>query len=295
MKIDIISLFPEFFSAFFDHSIIKRAIAANRLTMSVTNPRDFAHNKHNQVDDTMYGGGAGMLMMAPPIFEAVESVTQEEEVWTQEEEIRRRVIFLGPAGVPFTQEKARELATYDQLVLVCGHYEGVDYRVEEHLVDETISIGDYVLTGGELPAMVVADAVARMIPGVLGAASGAVEDSFYRPMLEGPQYTKPQVYRDWEVPEVLRSGHHKHIADWRLQEAVKRTIACRPDLLARAMSTEELAALQAVLGDTEKAERLVRLLCENAKTAKKLELGEEAVRRMLSPADGSDEKGIKKG
>lgn len=288
MKIDIISLFPEFFSAFFDHSIIKRAIAANRLTMSVTNPRDFAHNKHNQVDDTMYGGGAGMLMMAPPIFEAVESVTQEKEV-------RRRVIFLGPAGVPFTQEKARELATYDQLILVCGHYEGVDYRVEEHLVDETISIGDYVLTGGELPAMVVADAVARMIPGVLGAASGAVEDSFYRPMLEGPQYTKPQVYRDWEVPEVLRSGHHKHIADWRLQEAVKRTIVCRPDLLARAMSTEEMAALQAVLGDKEKAERLVRLLRENAKMAKKLELGEEAVRRMLSPADGSDEEGIKKG
>lgn len=288
MKIDIISLFPEFFSAFFDHSIIKRAIAANRLTMSVTNPRDFAHNKHNQVDDTMYGGGAGMLMMAPPIFEAVESVTQEKEV-------RRRVIFLGPAGVPFTQEKARELATYDQLILVCGHYEGVDYRVEENLVDETISIGDYVLTGGELPAMVVADAVARMIPGVLGAASGAVEDSFYRPMLEGPQYTKPQVYRDWEVPEVLRSGHHKHIADWRLQEAVKRTIVCRPDLLARAMSTEEMAALQAVLGDKEKAERLVLLLRENAKMAKKLELGEEAVRRMLSPADGSDEEGIKKG
>lgn len=288
MKIDIISLFPEFFSAFFDHSIIKRAIAANRLTMSVTNPRDFTHNKHNQVDDTMYGGGAGMLMMAPPIFEAVESVTQEKEV-------RRRVIFLGPAGVPFTQEKARELATYDQLILVCGHYEGVDYRVEENLVDETISIGDYVLTGGELPAMVVADAVARMIPGVLGAASGAVEDSFYRPMLEGPQYTKPQVYRDWEVPEVLRSGHHKHIADWRLQEAVKRTIVCRPDLLARAMSTEEMAALQAVLGDKEKAERLVRLLRENAKMAKKLELGEEAVRRMLSPADGSDEEGIKKG
>lgn len=288
MKIDIISLFPEFFSAFFDHSIIKRAIAANRLTMSVTNPRDFAHNKHNQVDDTMYGGGAGMLMMAPPIFEAVESVTQEKEV-------RRRVIFLGPAGVPFTQEKARQLATYDQLILVCGHYEGVDYRVEENLVDETISIGDYVLTGGELPAMVVADAVARMIPGVLGAASGAAEDSFYRPMLEGPQYTKPQVYRDWEVPEVLRSGHHKHIADWRLQEAVKRTIVCRPDLLARAMSTEEMAALQAVLGDKEKAERLVRLLRENAKMAKKLELGEEAVRRMLSPADGSDEEGIKKG
>ena len=125
------------------------------------------------------------------------------------ESIRRRVIFMGPTGQPFTQEKARELATYDQLVLICGHYEGVDYRVEEHLVDETISIGDYVLTGGELPAMVVADAVARMIPGVLGAASGAQEDSFYEPLLECPQYTKPPEFRGWTVPDVLRSGHHK--------------------------------------------------------------------------------------
>ena len=239
MNIDIISLFPEFFDAFFTHSIIKRAIEAERLTMKVTNPRDFSHNKHNQVDDTPYGGGAGMLMMAPPIFEAVESVTQEPN-------INRRVIFLGPAGERFTQEKARQLATYDQIVLVCGHYDGVDYRVEEYLVDETISIGDFVLTGGELPAMVVADAVARMIPGVLGAATGAVEDSFYRPVLECPQYTKPPEFRGMEVPAILRSGHHANIAKWRLQESLKRTQRLRPDLLDRELTKEERKALKEI-------------------------------------------------
>ena len=239
MNIDIISLFPEFFDAFFRHSIIKRAIEAERLTMKVTNPRDFSHNKHNQVDDTPYGGGAGMLMMAPPIFEAVESVTQEPN-------INRRVIFLGPAGERFTQEKARQLATYDQIVLVCGHYEGVDYRVEEHLVDETISIGDFVLTGWELPAMVVSDAVARMIPGVLGAATGAVEDSFYRPVLECPQYTKPPEFRGMEVPAILRSGHHANIAKWRLQESLKRTQRLRPDLLDRELTKEERKALKEI-------------------------------------------------
>ena len=239
MNIDIISLFPEFFDAFFRHSIIKRAIEAERLTMKVTNPRDFSHNKHNQVDDTPYGGGAGMLMMAPPIFEAVESVTQEPN-------INRRVIFLGPAGERFTQEKARQLATYDQIVLVCGHYEGVDYRVEEYLVDETISIGDFVLTGGELPAMVVADAVARMIPGVLGAATGAVEASFYRPVLECPQYTKPPEFRGMEVPAILRSGHHANIAKWRLQESLKRTQRLRPDLLDRELTKEERKALKEI-------------------------------------------------
>ena len=180
MRIDIVSLFPEFFDAFFSHSIIKRAIEAERLSMAVTNPRDFSHNKHGQVDDTPYGGGAGMLMMAPPIFEAVESVIAQYDntlnssyttdemcdemslIGNPSESIRRRIIFMGPTGQPFTQEKARELAMYDQIVLICGHYEGVDYRVEEHLVDETISIGDYVLTGGELPAMVVAGGLFQM-------------------------------------------------------------------------------------------------------------------------------------
>lgn len=242
MRIDIVSLFPEFFDAFFSHSIIKRAIEAERLSMGVTNPRDFSHNKHGQVDDTPYGGGAGMLMMAPPIFEAVESITREPN-------IKRRIVFMGPTGQPFTQEKARELATYDQLVLICGHYEGVDYRVEEHLVDETISIGDYVLTGGELPAMVVADAVARMIPGVLGAASGAQEDSFYEPLLECPQYTKPPEFRGWTVPDVLRSGHHKNIATWRQKEALKRTRLLRPDLLERPLTKEEIKLLKEIIAE----------------------------------------------
>ena len=185
-----------------------------------------------------------MLMMAPPIFEAVESVIAQYDsdindiyntdemcdemslIGNPNESIRRRIIFMGPTGQPFTQEKARELASYDQVVLICGHYEGVDYRVEKHLVDETISIGDYVLTGGELPAMVVTDAVARMIPGVLGAASGAQEDSFYEPLLECPQYTKPPEFRGWTVPDVLRSGHHKNIAAWRQKESTETNPAC---------------------------------------------------------------------
>lgn len=233
MKIDILSLFPEFMEAFFHQSIIGRALSAGLIEMSVTNPRDFAVNKHRQVDDTICGGGAGMLMMCAPLFDACESVLPEKTP-------RSRVILLSPAGETFNQDKAKQLARdYDHLVLICGHYEGVDHRVEEYLADELISIGDYVLTGGELGAMVIADAVARMVPGVLGAAGSAAEDSFYEPILEYPQYTKPAEYRGWRVPEVLLSGHHANIARWRRKEALRRTMKCRPDLMEKLTLSKE--------------------------------------------------------
>ena len=223
MRIDIISLFPEFIEAFFQHSIIGRARAAGLLDLDVTNPRNFTYDRHHMVDDTIYGGGCGMLMKTAPLYAAVEAVRRQVP--------RRRIIFMGPAGQTFTQAKARELATYDQLILLCGHYEGVDYRVEQDLADETISVGDYVLTGGELPAMTVTDAVARMIPGVLGAAAGAADDSFYSSLLEYPQYTKPAVFRGMAVPEVLRIGDHAKLDAWRREASLARTLELRPDLL----------------------------------------------------------------
>lgn len=226
MRIDIISLFPEFVEAFFDHSIIGRARKAGLLELDVTNPRHFTYDRHRMVDDTIYGGGCGMLMKAGPLYAAVEAVRRNVP--------RRRIILMGPAGKTFDQNKARELAGYDQLILLCGHYEGVDYRVEQDLVDETISVGDYVLTGGELPAMTITDAVARMIPGVLGAAGSAADDSFYSSLLEYPQYTKPAVFRGKAVPEVLRNGDHAKIDAWRHEQALRRTWEKRPDLLAQA-------------------------------------------------------------
>ena len=233
MKIDILSLFPEFIDAFFRQSIIKRALESGLIDMKVTDPRDFSKDKHHRVDDTVYGGGAGMLMQCAPLFDACHHELPEKGV-------RDHVIFLSPAGIPFTQDKAKELySNYDHLVLICGHYEGVDHRVEKYLADELISIGDYVLTGGELGAMVIADAVARMVPGVLGDAGSAPGDSFYEPILEYPQYTKPAVYNGWEVPEVLLSGHHGNIARWRRKEALRRTLEYRPDLLEKLDMTKE--------------------------------------------------------
>jgi tRNA (guanine37-N1)-methyltransferase len=224
MRIDIVSLFPEMFGGPLGHSIIKRAIDAGYLSVGVTNPRDFAFDKHRIVDDYPFGGGSGMVMKPEPLFLAVESLTANDVG-------RRRVVLLCPGGSRFDQAKARELAGYGHLVLVCGHYEGVDERVKEHLVDEAISIGDYVLTGGELPAMVITDAVARHIPGVLGASDAAETDSFAGGLLEYPQYTRPREFRGWEVPEILVSGDHAKIARWRRKESLRRTMERRPDLL----------------------------------------------------------------
>mgnify|MGYP002570942929 CR=1 FL=1 len=247
MRIDIVSLFPEFFDAFFNHSIIKRAIEAKRLSVGVTNPRDFSHNKHGQVDDTPYGGGAGMLMMAPPIFEAVESVIAQYDsdindtyttdemcdemslIGNPNESIRRRIIFMGPTGQPFTQEKARELASYDQVVLICGHYEGFDERIRDY-VDIQMSLGDFVLTGGESACMVMCDCILRILPGVIRQDSSD-DDSFSNGLLEYPQYTRPEIYDGKRVPDVLLSGHHANIKKYRHEESLKRTAMYRPDLL----------------------------------------------------------------
>lgn len=244
MRIHIISLFPEFMVSFFAHSMIYRAQQAGLLTMDVINPRDFSDNKHGHIDDTPYGGGSGMLMQAEPIFLATEKVLPKRTETS-------RVVLLSPTGETFTQEKAKVFAQYEDLVLICGHYEGIDQRVEDVLADETISIGDYVLTGGEIAAMAVTDAVARMIPGVLGDAMSAIHDSFYEPLLEYPQYTKPAVFRGHAVPEVLLSGHHAKIDAWRRRESLRRTWERRPDLLSKADLTESERAWLAGLKEDE--------------------------------------------
>lgn len=235
MRIDMVTLFPEMFSGPFGDSIIKRAIDAGILDIHYTNFRDFAFDKHHHVDDSPFGGGAGMVLKPEPLFLAMRALEEETADFAQS----RRVIILDPAGTTFTQEKAKELATYSQLIFICGHYEGFDARIKEKLADEAISIGDYVLTGGELPAMVITDAVARMLPGVLGAEESAPTDSFYEGLLEFPQYTRPRVFEGMEVPPILLSGDHGKIRKWRREQALSLTRKYRPDLLAKANITEE--------------------------------------------------------
>lgn len=228
MRIDIVSLFPEMFDGPFGHSIIKRAREAGILDTVVTNPRDYARDKHRIVDDTPFGGGAGMVMKPDPLFFAVEDIIEKSG------REKRKILLMCPGGTTFTQDKAKELAQYEQLILLCGHYEGIDERVREHLVDEALSIGDFVLTGGELPAMIVVDAVARMLPGVLGASDSAEQDSFYDGLLEHPHYTRPRDFRGWQVPDILVSGDHAKIARWRRKQSLKNTLLRRPDLLESA-------------------------------------------------------------
>ncbi len=224
MKINIITIFPDMFTAPFNHSIMKRAQEKKLLTIETVNPRDFAQDKHQMVDDYPFGGGAGMVLKPEPMFAAVESLKTSG---------KKRVLLMCPSGQPFTQEKAKELAQYDELIFLCGHYEGFDARITDNLVDEAISIGDYVLTGGEIPAMVVIDAVARMLNGVLGSGESAIGDSFYSGLLEYPQYTRPRECRGMSVPEILLSGDHAKIKKWRHNESLKKTFLNRPDLLEK--------------------------------------------------------------
>lgn len=234
MKIDIITLFPEMFRGPFDESIIRRAQDKASVEIKIHNLRKWAVDKHGTVDDKPYGGGAGMVLMVEPIYRALRDIklkVKSDLPGGRQEKLK--VILLDPGGKPFNQMKAQELAKLDHLILIAGHYEGVDQRVKEHLVDEEISIGDYVLTGGELPAMVVVDAVVRLIPGVLEKPEATQFESFseMENLLEYPQYTRPEKFRNWKVPEVLLSGNHKEIETWRKQKAVEKTKKQRPNLL----------------------------------------------------------------
>jgi tRNA (guanine37-N1)-methyltransferase len=236
VQIDILTLFPQMFQGVFDSGIIKRAIDQQLVSIGLHNFRDYAHDKHHTVDDYTYGGGAGMVLKPEPIFEAVESVKVETDI---------PVILLSPQGRLFSQKIAEELSRHNRLILICGHYEGVDERVSEHLATDEISIGDYVLTGGELAAMVVIDAVVRLLPGVLGSELSPLDDSHVAGLLEYPQYTRPPTYRGWPVPEILLSGNHAQIAGWRREQAIRRTCERRPELIDKAeLSSAEKRLVQ---------------------------------------------------
>ena len=223
MKIDVLTLFPGMFTGPLDESIIQRARTTGLLELAIYNLRDYTHDRHRTVDDRPFGGGPGMLLKPEPIFEALEHLTRDAT----------RVILMTPSGHRFDQARARELAQLEHIVLICGSYEGVDERVRETWVDEELSIGDYVLTNGALPAMVIIDVVARLLPGVLGDAHSALDESFSQGLLEYPQYTRPAEFRGMKVPDVLLSGNHAEIARWRIEQARTLTAQRRPDLLIR--------------------------------------------------------------
>ena len=225
MQFDILTIFPEMFQSPLEHSILKRAISLKKIRISILNIRDFAEGPHRNVDDIPYGGGAGMVFKPEPLVRAIESIGTVG---------KRKNILLTPRGRPLTQEKVEELAGFDQLILVCGRYEGVDERVVELKIDEEISVGDYILSGGELAALLIIDAVSRLIPGVLGNEDSLKKESFVQGLLEHPHYTRPEIFRGLCIPPVLRSGNHKDIETWRRQEALKTTLDRRPDLLKKA-------------------------------------------------------------
>lgn len=237
MRFYIFSLFPQVFTPYLNTSILKRAQESDALEVQIYNIRDWAMDKHHTTDDTPYGGGGGMVMKPEPIFSAVEDILGTPPTCP--------VILMSPQGRCFTQEVAFELAEHDHLAIICGRYESVDERIRQHLVTDSISIGDYVLTGGELPALVVVDAVTRLIPGVLGDPGAFLDDSHATGLIEYPHYTRPPVFRGWSVPDVLLSGDHAEVNRWRRRESLQRTLERRPDLLPQAdLSREDLAFLK---------------------------------------------------
>jgi len=240
MHFDILTLFPAMFQGPFDESIVRRAVEAGRISIALHNIRDYAPGRHHVTDDTPYGGGGGMVMKPEPIFNAVEAILDDEAPsrWAGGGEPPVPVVLLSPQGRLLTHRTARELSRRARLVLICGRYEGVDERVRQYLCTDEISVGDYVLSGGELAAMVVVDAVTRLLPGVLGDPSAPFEDSHADGLLEYPHYTRPAEYRGYKVPAALLSGHHAELTRWRRQASLRRTFLRRPDLLARARLSE---------------------------------------------------------
>ncbi len=232
-RIDVLTLFPEAFSGFLDHSIVDRARQKNIVDIQLHDIRGYTHDRHHTVDDYPYGGGAGMVMKPEPIFEAVEDVKNI----TGAQDIP--VILLTPQGELFTQNTAEKLAEMKNMILVCGHYEGIDDRVAEHLATREISVGDYLLSGGEPAAMMIIDCVVRLMPGAIGSSDSLIEESHSCGLLEYPQFTRPPEYRGWKIPDVLLSGNHKEIAAWRRQQSIIRTASRRPDLLQKAVLTDQ--------------------------------------------------------
>ncbi len=237
MRFDLFSLFPSIFQPYFEVSILQKAIAKGLVEIGIHNIRDWTFDKHHVTDDTPYGGGGGMVMKAEPIFAAIEDVLGKPPTCP--------MILMSPQGRPFSYKIACELAAYPRIAILCGRYEGIDERVRENLISDQISIGDFVVTGGELPAMLLVDAISRQIPGVLGDPTGAEDDLFSSGLLEYPHYTKPEEFRGWRVPDVLLSGHHANIQKWRHEQSLLRTYLQRPDLLKTIeLSENDLKLLQ---------------------------------------------------
>ena len=264
MQFEVFTLLPEIFPSYIDTSIIKRARERGLITVRVHNIRDYTHDKHHTTDDTPYGGGGGMVMKPDPVFEAVESVLgiNPSPDYTLEESsdsaqgvnnLNIPIILLTPQGRVFDQSIAQELSQHSHIVLICGRYEGVDERIREHLVTDEISIGDYVLTGGELPALILIDAISRLLPDVLGDPTGAQDDSHAMGLLEYPHYTRPPEFRGWKVPDVLLSGDHAKIDKWRRQQALLRTFNKRPDMLEKGnLSKEDMKFVEILRSKVER-------------------------------------------
>jgi tRNA (guanine37-N1)-methyltransferase len=247
MQFDVFTLLPEVFPSYLETSILKRAQQRGLIKVNIHNIRNYTHDKHNTTDDTPYGGGGGMVMKPEPVFEAVESVLKISPQTSGQPASTTPIILLTPQGRVFNQTIAKELSTHTHIALICGRYEGIDERIRQNLVTDEISIGDYVLTGGELPALLVIDAVSRLLPNVLGDPTGAEDDSHAMGLLEYPHYTRPPEYRGWKAPEILLSGDHAKINKWRREQALERTFRKRPDMLEKAeLSKDDLKFLESL-------------------------------------------------